>query len=97
MWEPITGASLTLRPAISGTCAGRPSRPIGYRTRGYILTKDQSDAGRAELLRSSLLTVGHLHARPSRPIGYRTRGYILMTDHSDAGRTGIFSRRTNRI
>eukprot|EP00976_Prorocentrum_cordatum_P027124 550506-Prorocentrum_minimum.AAC.1 len=50
-----------------------------------------------ELLRSSLLTVGHLHARPSRPIGYRTRGYILMTDHSDAGRTGIFSRRTNRI
>eukprot|EP00959_Pyramimonas_sp_CCMP1952_P232412 4856839-Pyramimonas_sp.AAC.1 len=59
--------------------------PIRRRTRGYILTTDQSDAG----------SVG-IYSHDG-PIRCRSRGYILTTDQSYAGRVGIISRRTNRM
>eukprot|EP00959_Pyramimonas_sp_CCMP1952_P308452 6455354-Pyramimonas_sp.AAC.1 len=60
--------------------------PIGRRARRYVLTMDQSDAGRAGILsRWTNQTQGAWVYSHDGPIGRRARGYILTMDQSDAG------------
>eukprot|EP00976_Prorocentrum_cordatum_P077522 1182722-Prorocentrum_minimum.AAC.1 len=71
--------------------------PIRRGTCGYILTADQSDAGRAGIFsrRTNQTRDARVYSHGG-PIRRETCGYILTADQSDAGRAGKFSRRTNQ-
>eukprot|EP00959_Pyramimonas_sp_CCMP1952_P062331 1303165-Pyramimonas_sp.AAC.1 len=61
--------------------------PIRCRTCGYVLTTDQSDAGRAGMFSQRTSQMQDVWVcSHDRPIRCRTCGYVLTTDQSDAGR-----------